>query len=308
MTGRVRERVGPARVGDDVARRPIDRRTRRRRPRRRAPPADSAGRRRRDGVRRARDRRPRPCGSCRSSTRRRCSRSRRRRARCARSRGRSERGAASSRSVPTRRWDRSCCRSRRARASRTRARRELALGRTLGQHRQQRLERVVGDRARAPDPIDLARVLDPAQRLDELTGRCHLDPAQSPAYSICCAQVTLCSSSPSREPGAIARTSSSRCAAAVSPISISARVPAASSSSPALRVATVGDETRTVARDEQDGGRAGEPGEIAHVRELRHQERVDCGLGEARRRPSRVPTSRAARGAVETLTPAPPRV
>ena len=84
VTGAVRERVGPARVGDDVATTPG-------RPSAHATSAATASRpgllalrarRRRDGARRDRVADATRCGSCRSSSRRRCTRSRTRRARC----------------------------------------------------------------------------------------------------------------------------------------------------------------------------------------------------------------------------------
>ena len=48
----------------------------------------------------------------------------------------------------------------------------------------------------------------------------------------------------------------------------------------ALRVAAVGDEQRVVGRHEQHRGRTGEPGEVADVRELRDEQRVDARLGQ----------------------------
>ena len=49
--------------------------------------------------------------------------------------------------------------------------REVAFGRPLGEAREQRGRRVVGDRAGGADPGDLGRLLDPAQPLDDAVGR-----------------------------------------------------------------------------------------------------------------------------------------
>ena len=76
--------------------------------------------------------------------------------------------------------------------------------------RQQRLERVVGDRARAADAVDLAGVLHPAQLLDQRARRHELDAVERRRVARAArAQVTLCSSSPSARTGARPRPTSS---------------------------------------------------------------------------------------------------
>jgi len=171
--------------------------------RRRTRIVDSAGRRRkrRDGgvgsVERDRDR----YGSCRSSTRRRCRRSRRRR---------------DSLCSITRRWERVRLRAvrfpppppmrpmgskmlptrRRARASRN-TRAESAKLASVGRRQiaHKRWNASSADLARAPDR-SISPVRGPGAGLDELHGGVTLDEDRAPAYSICCAPGTLCSSSP----------------------------------------------------------------------------------------------------------------
>ena len=111
------------------------------------------------------------CASCRSSTRRRCSRSRSRPARPPRSRDSTAARAAWRRWARTRRSGRSSCRRRPGLASRARARaRRPARSAGRASAGGDDGERLVGDRAGGLDAGDLRRLLDAAQLLDEVLG------------------------------------------------------------------------------------------------------------------------------------------
>ena len=56
--------------------------------------------------------------------------------------------------------------------------REVALGRAVGEAREHRRERVVGDRAGGVDAGDLARLLHPTQALDQALGGDEVVPGQ----------------------------------------------------------------------------------------------------------------------------------
>ena len=128
------------------------------------------------------------------------------------------------------------------------------LGDAVAEPRQQRLERVVGDRAGGADAVDLAGVLHPAQVLDRRARGHELDALEgAAAYSRWSAQVTLWSSRPRRRARATASASIARWSAMVRPISI-ARVdcrPRRAARCDCLRVPAVGDEQRVVGAHEQ---------------------------------------------------------
>ena len=116
------------------------------------------------------------------------------------------------------------------------------------EHRQQRLERVVGDRARAPDAIDLARVLHPAQALDELARGNELDADECLRRTRSAGpSVTLCSSSPRRDPARDRAHEDLALRGAGQPdLDLRTRAGRVELLVRALRVAAVGDEARAV--------------------------------------------------------------
>ena len=145
----------------------------------------------------------------------------------------------------------------------------------------------------------LAGVLHLAQRLDHPGGRHHLGtPRSSSVQRRLAAQVTLSASRPTRRRPARARArTASRWAAGAADLDVDR--PA----DPGRRhllgrlgpVAAVGGEQGPVGGDHQHAGRAGEPGQVAHVGQVGDDQGVDLGLVETGRSDSsRAATSRRA--------------
>ena len=161
--------------------------------------------------------------------------------------------------------------------------RELPFGDAVGQAGQQRLERVVGDRTRPADAVDLTRILHPAQVLDQRAGRHELHPRErrdeAPVLRPGNALILQAEPSAGRdhrgERGVLGGGGEPDLDADVGVDAGRAELLLR-----LLGVAAVGDEQRVVGRDEEHRGRAGEAGEVPDVGQLGHEERVEMLGGE----------------------------
>ena len=161
--------------------------------------------------------------------------------------------------------------------------RELPFGDAVGQSREHRQERVVGDRARPADAVDLAEVLHPAQILDERARRDELGPLErghEPALLGPGDAVLL-----EAEPGSGRDERGQRgVLRGRGEADLDADVGVDTGRRQLLlrlfRVAPVGHEQRVVRSHHQHGRRAGESGQVPDVRELRDEERIDVRVGE----------------------------
>ncbi len=155
--------------------------------------------------------------------------------------------------------------------------REVALGGMLAQPGQQTLERVVGDRARAADAIDLAGVLHSAQPFDELARGYEVDARERLGVFELLRPRDRVLLEPEPRPGvdraskdlALDRTGGADLDVGTCTRRVELLVRT-------LRVAPVGDEAGAVPGDEQHAGRTGEPGQVTDIGELRDEQRIDA--------------------------------
>ena len=127
------------------------------------------------------------------------------------------------------------------------------------------LEHPVGDRARPPERVELALVLDGAQLLDEPLARHELEPAL--------AQLSRRTTTGGRSPRSRSGRPGSR-RASRSATRFVCTVSTPSTASRRLDVAEVGEEAHAVRLDEERGVRAVEAGQVEDVDEVRDEERL----------------------------------